>query len=79
MIDPIDQALDIVDRHNGQHYETIVYALVEAGLIPTRGEWGVLDAGLVRIFGTEERARHYAERHGQKVVHYWTHDWVIVE
>lgn len=79
MIDPIDQAMEIVDRHSGEHYETIVYALVEAGLIPTRGSWGVLDAGRVRVFGGEDAARTYAAKHGQKVVHYYVHDWKIVD
>lgn len=79
MIDPIEQALSIVDLHREQSSEAITYALVEAGLVPTRGEWGVLDAGRVRTFGSEESARRYADKHGQKVVHYWTHDWQIVE
>lgn len=80
MIDPIEQAMEIVDRHSGEHYETIVYALVEAGLIPTRGSWGVLEAGRVRVFGNESAARKFVERHpGMKLVHFWEHDWQIVD
>lgn len=80
MIDPIDRAIEVVDEaliEDGGP-EHIVYALVEAGLIPTRGAWGVLDAGRVRTFGGEDAARTYAAKHGQKLVHYYEHDWEIV-
>lgn len=80
MIDPIERAISIVDPHREQSSEEIVYALVEAGLIPTRGSWGVLEAGRVRVFGNEATARKFVERHpSTKLVHFWEYDWQIVD
>ena len=81
MIDPIQKAMEIVKEQwaRDEHPDDIIYALVEAGLIPTRGDWGVLESGRSRIFGSEEKAREFAAKHESKVIHVWSYDYQIVE
>lgn len=79
MIDPITKATEIANRWVDVYAQELVGELVETGLIPTRGDWGVLEAGRTRIFGSEATARRYAEKHGFKLIHVWSYDWQIVE
>lgn len=79
MNDPIRQAIDTVDMNYGSA-EEIVYSLSREGLLPSYGEWGVLDAGRPRYFGSEAAARRHAARHpGMKLIHAWAYEWQIVE
>lgn len=82
MSDPLDLAADVLSAEQKDGWrcsEDLVEALRLAGLLPSRREWGVLEAGQRRMFGSESKAREYAGRNGLRVIYLWHHDWQVAD